>query len=186
MNAPVVPRTVAEQREALVQAAYWQIASEKNLAVVCVAPGRARVPGHWRAEAEERARPFLDVLGLTQVAPMPSVKQITEVLLGHQLASPDDVTCKCGFWNAHLPRHVAEKIVALWSGGHVNVELGSPGASSERTAAFRDALARADALDRFEKGGPHPDVHERGQLPTEREVPAPFAADRDAPKEGPR
>ena len=63
---PTTPRTVADQREALVQAAYFQIAMEKNLAVICVAPGRARVPGHWRAEAEELARPYLDALGAEQ------------------------------------------------------------------------------------------------------------------------
>lgn len=51
-----------EVREALVQASYFQLACEKGLTMMLVAPGRAVVPGYWQAEAEERIQHLLDAL----------------------------------------------------------------------------------------------------------------------------
>jgi hypothetical protein len=54
--------TLAEVEEALVQAAYGQISAEKSLTVVFVSGwggARAMVPAHWRAEATERAMPYI-------------------------------------------------------------------------------------------------------------------------------
>lgn len=53
---------IDEIRETLVQASFYQIALEKSLTVIVVAPGRAEIPGHWRAEAEARIQHLLDVL----------------------------------------------------------------------------------------------------------------------------
>lgn len=53
---------VDELAQVLVEVAYLEIASERHLAIVGTVPGRVSVPAQWRAEAERRARPFLDAL----------------------------------------------------------------------------------------------------------------------------
>lgn len=53
---------MTDAREALVEVAYMQIATEKMLTITPTGPGRASVPPHWRAEAEERAKPWIDAI----------------------------------------------------------------------------------------------------------------------------
>jgi hypothetical protein len=61
--------------EALIQAAYFQIAGEKSLTVQTVGPWgsvRALVPVHWRAEATERAQPYINALREVFATPPPN------------------------------------------------------------------------------------------------------------------
>lgn len=53
---------MSDAREALVEVAYMQIATEKMLTITPTGPGRASVPPHWRSEAEERAKPWIDAI----------------------------------------------------------------------------------------------------------------------------
>jgi len=56
-----------------------------------------------------------------------------------------------------------------------------------REEAFRDALRRADALDRFEHGSPHPDYPEQaGRMPSVEEVAAAVALAQNVPFVGPK
>lgn len=58
--------TRARQREALIEAAYGQIAAEMMLTIAPGLAGLPVVPPHWRDEAIERAMPWLRALGLEE------------------------------------------------------------------------------------------------------------------------
>lgn len=49
-------------REAIIEVAYAQIAARESLTVEMVGRNRARVPIHWREQAEREAKPFLDAI----------------------------------------------------------------------------------------------------------------------------
>lgn len=49
-------------REAIIETAYAQIAARESLTVEMVGSNRARVPLHWRPQAEHEAKPYLDAI----------------------------------------------------------------------------------------------------------------------------
>jgi len=105
MSEQTTPRTVEEAaREAVVEVAYGQIATERGLTATWMAPDRARVPPHWRAEAEERARPYLAELWSWQAARMPSVEEVAAAV-----ALAQNVP-----FVGPKQRRIAERVVALW------------------------------------------------------------------------
>lgn len=54
-------RATALEREWVIEAAFAQIADEEQLTIFPTEHG-ATVPGHWRAQAEERAQPYIALL----------------------------------------------------------------------------------------------------------------------------